>query len=164
MHKTVIKKNPYGDTRTAPSDYDFEKFQKANHKHRHDVYMLMHELGVDIMNAGERHDITKVTREQDFWRDFCNKMENPDLEFTDMPWYKMHVAAERHHLSNNVPDDVDLIDVIEMICDVVAASLARSGQEPIMSFHCIFENTDLLNRAAENTALKVIASCEVEES
>jgi len=159
MHKTVIKKNPYGDTRTAPSDYDFEKFQEANHRHRHDVYMLMHELGVDIMNSGERHDITKVTREREFWRDFSNKMENPDLEFTDMPWYKMHVAAERHHLSNNVPEDVDLIDVMEMICDVVAASLARSGKEPIISF-----DTDLLNRAAENTALKVIASCEVEET
>ena len=158
MSKTFIEKNPYGDTRTAPPDYDFEKFQVANRAHRRDVYKLMHELGADIMSAGERHDITKVTREHEFWRDFSNKMENPALEFTDMPWYKMHVAAERHHLSNNVPDDVDLIDVMEMICDVVAASLARSGQEPMISF-----DADLLNRAAENTALKVIASCEVEE-
>lgn len=34
---------------------------------------------------------------------------------------------ERRHLNDKVPEDVNLIDVLEMICDRVCAGMARTG-------------------------------------
>lgn len=39
-----IYKNPNGDTRTAPKDVTFEKFQEANDMHIEDVEAVMYEL------------------------------------------------------------------------------------------------------------------------
>ena len=40
----------------------------------------------------------------------------------------MHITRERHHLLSNAPEDVNLIDVFEYICDCVMAGLARTGE------------------------------------
>ena len=37
MEKIEIKKNPYGDSRTAPKDTDFISFSEATDWHRSDV-------------------------------------------------------------------------------------------------------------------------------
>ena len=47
--------------------------------------------------------------------------------FTDGEWYPMHCQTERHHLNERCPDDVSLIDVIEMICDWQAVSFMFKG-------------------------------------
>ena len=58
----------------------------------------------------------------------------------------MHWKAERHHLNRCVPDDVNLIDVIEMIADCVCAGKARSGEiRPIKI------DFGILNKAFMNT-------------
>ena len=50
------------------------------------------------------------------------------MNFFDGEWSKLHYQElERHHLKRNCPDDVNLFDVIEMLCDCVAAGMARSG-------------------------------------
>ena len=38
-----IKKNPNGDTRTAPKGITFEEFQEANDMHIYDVSRVMYE-------------------------------------------------------------------------------------------------------------------------
>jgi len=47
-------------------------------------------------------------------------------EFKDQDWWQIHLT-ERHHLNDRVPDDVNLVDVLEMVCDCVSAGLARTG-------------------------------------
>jgi hypothetical protein len=54
-----IKKNPNGDTRTAPKDVSFEQFQKANDMHIEDVRLVMSSLARIIEDTGECHDCTK---------------------------------------------------------------------------------------------------------
>ena len=54
-----IKKNPNGDTRTAPKDVTFEQFQEANDMHIEDVKSVMYELSRMIDHRGENHDCTK---------------------------------------------------------------------------------------------------------
>ena len=82
-----------------------------------------------INDAGKKHDWTKTHEpyRSNFYRDLCNTIEGR-IKFEDGQWNKDHYALERHHLLERCPDDVNLIDVIEMICDCVCAGMARSGE------------------------------------
>ena len=141
-----IKKNPNGDTRTAPKGITFEQFQEANDMHIDDVREVMHALSRFVDMAGRSHDFTKKSRERMFYRDFVNTQENGE-DFVNGEWYQLHVKAERHHLLSNCPDDVNLIDVLEMIADCTCAGLARSGEIRDLEI-----DNDIINRAVKNTA------------
>lgn len=141
-----IKKNPNGDTRTAPKGITFEQFQEANDMHIDDVREVMHALSRFVDMAGRSHDFTKKSRERMFYRDFVDTKKN-GADFVNGEWYQLHVKAERHHLLSNCPDDVNLIDVLEMIADCTCAGLARSGEIRDLEI-----DNDILNRAVKNTA------------
>lgn len=148
MNKVRIKRNSSGDSRTAKSVPTFEEFHNANQMHINDVERTMSEVGWEILRRGEQHDITKTVLEKMFYRDMVDTIEN-GTEFTDGQWAKIHYfdSCERHHLSRNVPDDVNIIDVIEMICDCVCAGKARSEKEYV---NVEFDAFTLL-KAYENT-------------
>lgn len=141
-----IKKNPNGDTRTAPKGITFEQFQEANDMHIDDVKAVMWELSKMVDSVGENHDCTKKSQERMFYRDFVDTQEN-GADFVNSEWYQIHVGAERHHLLSNCPDDVNLIDVLEMIADCTCTGLARSGEIRDLEI-----DTEILNRAVKNTA------------
>lgn len=141
-----IKKNPNGDTRTAPKGVTFEQFQEANDMHIEDVKEVMHALSRFVDMAGREHDFTKKSRERMFYRDFVDTQEN-GADFLNGEWYQLHVKAERHHLLSNCPSDVNLIDVLEMIADCTCAELSRSGEIRDLEI-----DNDILNRAVKNTA------------
>ena len=147
MRKVTIKRNTNGDTRVAKTTPDFYSFKKSNEQHKRDVREMMHEIADDINMAGANHDYTKIDNDTGslFYREFCNTIEGW-MNFEDGKWYKMHCEKERHHLNKHCPDDVNLIDVIEMICDCVCAGMARSG-----SVYPIEISSDILQRAVSNT-------------
>ena len=87
-----IKKNPNGDTRTAPKGITFEQFQEANDMHIDDVREVMHALSRFVDMAGRSHDFTKKSRERMFYRDFVNTQEN-GADFVNGEWYQLHVKA-----------------------------------------------------------------------
>ena len=58
----------------------------------------------------------------------------------------MHVTAERHHLLAHCPDDVNLVDVLEMIADCTLAGLTRSG-----TVRPVEINDEILKKAVDNT-------------
>ena len=63
-----IKKNPNGDTRTAPKNVSFEDFQEANDMHISDVSDVIYELSRMIDNRGMNHDYTKkISRKIILW-------------------------------------------------------------------------------------------------
>lgn len=152
-----IKKNPNGDTRTATKGITFEQFQEANDMHIDSVGEVMWELAKLVDKTGELHDCTKKSQERMFYRDFVNTQEN-GADFVNGEWYKLHVKAERHHLLSNCPDDVNLIDVLEMIVDCVCAGLARSGDIRDLEI-----NSEILDRAVKNTAKLIKGMIEVVE-
>lgn len=141
----VIKKNQNLDTRTAPKDVSFKDFQEANDMHRSDVRAVMEQISLMLDAAGIGHDYTKKSMEEMFYNDFLSAM-NDGTKFVDGEWYKTHIKAERHHLLSDCPNDVNLIDVMEMIADCVCAGMARSGEvrEPEI-------NTEILEKAFKNT-------------
>lgn len=98
--------------------------------------------GQKVANIDEFHDQFRKAQESGEW---------------GTGWYdEIHIVKERHHLNDKCPDDVDLIDVLEHICDGVMAGMARSGtyrNEPI--------SDDVLRRAVANTAKKLCAEVHV---
>lgn len=152
-----IYKNPNGDTRTAPKEITFEQFQEANDMHIDDVKAVMYELSRMVDRAGENHDCTKKSQERMFYRDFVNTQEN-GADFVNGEWYQLHVKAERHHLLSNCPDDVNLIDVLEMIADCTCAGLARSGEIRDLEI-----SEEILTKAAKNTAEMIKSMVVVKE-
>ena len=163
MGKIVIKKNPNGDTRTAPKGIAIDDFILANDSHRKDVFNVMNALSNKVTEAGYKHDWTKTAHtkyeayENGFYNDFVATQEGK-LNFIEGDWYKMHVNTERHHLLAHCPEDVNLIDVLEMVVDCTVAGLARSGEVRPMEI-----NSEILMKAVENTSKMIASMCEVEE-
>ena len=147
----TIKRNPNGDTRTAPKDVSFEDFQEANDMHREDVNQVMYEISRMIEKRGENHDCTKKSQERMFYDNFLSTM-NKGTDFVNDEWYQLHIKAERHHLLSGCPEDVNLIDVLEMVVDCVCSGLARSGETRELEI-----DTEILNKAVNNT-VKLIES------
>ena len=147
MDRIIIKRNTNGDTRVAKSVPTFYDFLDANNLHIQDVREMMFELSKEIKLAGEKHDWTKVhdPYKSNFYRDLCNTIEGR-IKFEDGQWNKDHYALERHHLLMRCPDDVNLIDVLEMICDCVCAGMARSGEVRDLEI-----SEDILLKAVKNT-------------
>lgn len=55
MEKIKIRKNPFGDTRSAPKDTDFVSFSEATDWHRSDVRRVMERIADMTKEAGERY-------------------------------------------------------------------------------------------------------------
>lgn len=146
----IIHKNPNGDTRTAPKDVTYAQFQEANDMHIDDVCMVMYYLAEFMKARGQSHDYTKKTMEPMFYRDFLSTI-NEGTNFVEGRWYQNHIAVERHHLLARCPEDVNLIDILEMIADCVCAGLTRSGEIRDLEI-----SNDILERAVQNT-VKMIA-------
>lgn len=148
MDKITVKRNTCGDTRVSDGIPTIAEFEYSNRLHQEDVKKLVKAF-TDAVNAQARnHDWTKTEEpyKSMFYRDFCDTM-NGHLKFEDGEWAHIHYdKLERHHLLRHVPDDVNLIDVIEMLCDCVCAGMARSND--------CYEVTipeDVLVKASANT-------------
>ena len=152
-----IKKNPNGDTRTAPKNVSFEDFQEANDMHISDVNHVMEWLSNLVKFRGVLHDYTKISQEKLFYDNFLSTMNN-GTDFTKDEWYQIHINAERHHLLSKCPNDVNLIDILEMIVDCTCSGLARSGEVRPMEI-----NDDILHKAIDNTVELIKSMIEVVE-
>ena len=146
MEKIVIKKtnNPdYGYTNKV------ELLEETN-QHREDVCKVMNVIGELIMERGGLHDWTKIKYFDDFAKDTLERLDTPD--FKSREWYKTHTTLERHHINANVPGDVDLIDILEMIVDCVCAGKARSGE---VNPEFLMLKQGVLKKAYWNTVKKI---------
>lgn len=148
MDSIKIKENKLGDTRTATRTPTISEFEQANRLHYEDVKNMMSEIASEIRNRGAMHDYTKLREPNKslFYRELCATIEGKMNDFTEGEWYLMHCATERHHLNVFCPDDVNLIDVIEMICDCVCAGMARTGEVRPIEI-----DADILKKAIQNT-------------
>ena len=160
MKKIKIKRNSLGDTRTATKVPTYSEFTESNRLHVEDVEIMMRSIADAIVEQGCEHDWTKRNEPYKslFYRELCAKIEGKSESFTDGEWYPMHCKTERHHLDVHCPDDVNLIDVIEMICDCVCAGMARSG-----NVYPVKIPSEILLRATANTVQMCIDLVDVEE-
>lgn len=138
-----IKQSKTADSRTC--DYTKvteEQLLDSSNQHRDDVAQGF-EFFIDMMvEQSWQHDWDKLADIEGFHRDFSNG-------FKTRQWYENHIKVNRHHLNepNGVPDDVNLIDVIDMIVDGVMAGMGRSGD-----VRSIEIDPEILTKAVHNTA------------
>ena len=124
-----INKHTEGDSRVAKELPTFRAFDIANDDHRQDVKNVIGWFATTLVQWTKEHDWTKRDEpyRSMFYRDLCATLEGR-MNFMDGEWAHLHYyEKERHHLKRHCPDDVNLFDVIEMLCDCVAAGMARSG-------------------------------------
>lgn len=152
VRKVLIRPNKNGDSRSAEKCPTFGDFENANKSHRSEVREMMKQFGMLIIERGKSHDWTKVKEPQksQFYADLCNAVNNK-ADFTKGEWYPMHCETERHHLNAKCPEDVNLIDVVEMVADCVCAGMARSG-----SVYPIEIDPTIIQKAIDNTVQYMI--------
>ena len=158
METIKIKSNKLGDTRTATRVPTISEFEWANRSHCEDVKNMMRAIASEIRDRGIAHDYTKTSESTKslFYRELCATIEGKMDDLTAGEWYPLHCAAERHHLNVRCPNDVNLIDVIEMLCDCICAGMARSGEVKPIEIE-----TDILKIAVQNTVTMLANAVEI---
>ena len=137
-----IQKSPTADTRTCDwSKVTKEQLQDSSQKHIHDVRRGMVFFADMLADAARNHDADKIADLVGFHADFATGFKNTT-------WWDNHRKITRHHVNaaDGIPDDVNLIDVLEHVVDCVMAGMARSGNVTELKLP-----DELLQRAFANT-------------
>lgn len=137
-----IKESKTADTRTCNvAEVSKETLIASTEQHIRDVAMGL-EFWVELLGiAATMHDHDKLSNIDEFYGDFQTNFERT-------VWWENHKKVNRHHLfaAEGVPDDVNLIDVLELITDCVMAGMARSG-----SVYDLELDPAVLQKAFKNT-------------
>lgn len=137
-----IKKSPTADTRTCDvTKVERRQLLDSSRQHIADVAKAMAFFSSKLFAAAAEHDYDKLTDIDWFYSDFKTK-------FAQTGWWDNHRKIHRHHLgqADGVPDDVNLLDVLEYVADCVMAGMARSGE-----VYALEMSDDLLQKAFINT-------------
>lgn len=137
-----IKKSPTADTRTCDyANVDKATLAASSVQHIADVGKAMGFFAAKVLSQAVAHDTDKLTDIDGFHADFLTG-------FKETGWWDRHRKLNRHHLTqaDGVPEDVNLVDVLDFIADCVMAGMARSG-----SVYDLHLPPELLERAFQNT-------------
>lgn len=138
-----IQQSKTADTRTCEDVAAVTKQQLLDSSVQHigDVRRALAFFQSEIAEAATRHDEDKLTDIDGFHADFVTGFEQTD-------WWDRHRRLNRHHLlkDDGVPEDVNLIDVLDLIADCVMAGMGRSG-----SVYDLDIDPDVLMRAFQGT-------------
>ena len=157
----VIHKNTNGDSRVAKKEPTIDEFRYANLEHIDDVNKIMEKVCDRLKIQAIQHDWTKVTEPYQtmFYNDLCKSVRG-EMNFTDGEWAHQHYDInERHHLSKSSPDDVNMFDVMEMLCDCAVAGKARNE----MDVYCPTVSDEVLQKAFRNTFDILVNAIEVKD-
>ncbi len=152
--KVIIEPTPYADTRTIETDITEEMLMSDTLKHIEAVNNLLKHSALKLIEAGKVHDRTKIGEDFDAFFKII-KSGRTGEDFFRSRWYKKHIREERHHINSRVPKKVNLFDVLEMITDVVAAGLARTGK-----VYPVNLTDEVLQEAVKNTVALLISESE----
>lgn len=113
---------------------DKDKCLEDTRSHQEAVKQLMHVIAQEIILRADYHDFTK-------------------LEYDDLTFEK-HMRMERHHLNipSGIPEDINVIDLVEFICDCISAGAQRSQA---LDFQYLKINENLLQPIINNTAFEL---------
>lgn len=150
----TIQKSPTADTRTCDvTKVTQEMLRQSSVLHIRDVVHALEFFRVRLAEAARVHDWDKITLIDKFHEDFVTG-------FKQTTWWDNHRHIHRHHLAQDdgIPKDVNLVDVIEYVCDCVMAGMARSGSVTELKL-----SDEVLQRAFRNTVELLKKEVEVED-
>ena len=156
--KIVILETKHCDTRALKEGEKLKRDEVEYDTKAHiDAVVKCGKFMADKINEQfAKHDHTKLGEHLD---DFADALSSrlKDKEFKELPWWKTHLT-ERHHLNDKAPEDVNLIDVLEMICDCCVAGMARTGEVYDLDLP-----DEVLKKAFKNTAEMIKKDIKVEK-
>lgn len=140
----MIEINPSSTADTRSCDFatvSKEKLLESSRQHIADVGNALAFFSGKLTEAASVHDYDKLSAIDWFHSDFVTG-------FKETGWWDNHRKIHRHHLANDdgIPEDVNLIDLLEYVADCVMAGKARTGQVFPLAF-----TPGLLQRAFQNT-------------
>lgn len=144
----TIQKSATADTRTCDfANVSKQTLLESSCQHIEDVCMALAFFQQLLSTAAMKHDTDKITDIDGFHADFVTG-------FKQTGWWERHRKLNRHHLvdinglpqDDGIPDDVNLIDVLDYISDCVMAGMARSGSVKPLKMP-----SWILDRAFQNT-------------
>lgn len=137
-----VTNSPTADTRTCDwSKVSLEILLGSSLSHIDDVAKGLGLFTGLLTEAAAKHDFDKISDIGGFHQDFVTG-------FAQTTWWDKHRKVNRHHLNveDGIPDDVNLVDVIEHIVDCVMAAMARSGNVLLLEIP-----SEILQQAFRNT-------------
>jgi hypothetical protein len=144
----IVNKSETADTRTC----DYENVTRntllySSLSHIEDVGKGLAFFSAKLTETAAKHDSDKIADIDWFHSDF-------KTGFRETGWWDNHRQINRHHLAqaDGIPEDVNLIDVLEYITDCVMAGMARSGSVTPLTI-----DPDVLMEAFHNT-VELLAS------
>lgn len=150
-----IKKSQTADTRSCDfSKVSKETLKESSVQHINDVGKALGFFASKLTEAASIHDFDKLTEIDWFHSDFLTG-------FKETGWWTNHRKVNRHHLlqEDGIPEDVNLIDVLEFISDCTMAGMARTGDVFPLEI-----SSELLQKAFGNTAKLLKDNIEVENT
>jgi hypothetical protein len=139
-----IQKSSTADTRTCDvSKVTKDQLLESSLQHIEDVKKGIEFFKKKLDAAAFFHDYDKVTVDglNAFYADFITG-------FKQTSWWDNHRKINRHHLTkeDGIPENIHLIDVLEMIVDCVMAGMGRAG-----NVYPLEISPELLKKAFDNT-------------
>lgn len=156
MEEIIIRKSNNADSRTADVGVTKDELMRDTLSHIVDVRNVGYWISEKLQDQLTEHDYTKIDYIDEFYHDFIEQLNSKEAHFKEMPWFKNRHMTERHHLNDSVPEDVNLIDVLEMVIDCTVAGLARSG-----NVYPITISPEILQKAIENTSNLIINNTKI---
>lgn len=138
----AIKTSATADTRTCDfANTTKETLLLSSRQHIGDVVKALAFFSSKLVEAAGEHDYDKLTAIDQFHADFITG-------FKQTGWWDNHRKIHRHHLGqpDGVPENVNLVDLLEYISDCVMAGMARSG-----SVYDLKIDNELLQKSFRNT-------------
>lgn len=136
-----IRQSKTADTRSCDfANTTKETLLASSCQHLGDVAAAINLFTSKLNEAAAKHDQDKLTLIDWFHSDFVTGFKRAE-------WWENHRKINRHHLNNpdGVPEDINLMDILEYIADCVMAGMARSG-----SVYPLEMSPELLKQAFEN--------------
>jgi hypothetical protein len=118
-----VSPSPTADSRTCDvTKVTLDQLAVSSLHHIDDVRAGLEFFRECLKRKGRIHDYDKLTKLNHFFADF-------QTGFAQTGWWDNHRRIHRHHLqqADGIPNDVDLLDVLEWVVDCVMAGMARSG-------------------------------------
>lgn len=151
----IIYETKKCDTRAIEKNFTKKDVESDTLKHREAVIAGCDFIAKKLTKQSLRHDYTKLGK---YLPLFTRALKTgfKDDGFKKLNWWGVHKVEERHHLNDYCPDDVNIIDVIEMIVDCTMAGLARTGK-----VYGIDIKPKILKKAINNTVKLLIDNTKV---
>lgn len=149
----IIEKNPVADTRSCDyKNVTKDQLLAASRAHIDDVFRALMFFSTKLGELAHAHDADKEDDIDGFHANFLTGFQERD-------WLDRHYEKNRHHLhaGGRVPDDVNLLDVLDFVADQVMASAARGTFRPAEL------SGELLQKALANTVALLQAEVKVIE-